>query len=425
MKGPFKFQLFFTNYKTPILYTSGSMAKALSQLVAGLVIAKFVSPHDLGLWTTINLALVYSTILQAGLINGLNRELPYAFGTGANDKAKKMAGSVQTFTIFSSAIILIIGLSFFFFVHFQNEKIKYGILAIVLVIIMSYYQNYLLSTFRARKYFLKLSVLQLVYTVVNLTALILVAYYSYYGLITKAGLVIFIYVTLLHISRPLKVGLIWDKVEVLKLIKVGIPIFGLAYIVSIASTADKLLLLKYSDLTNVGLYSFGFYALTTFSLLSTSIASYIYPTMTYKYGKNNDKIELWKYVKKISLIMLVVQFPLATTGYYIIPIVITRYFPSYILSISPMQILLFAGLFQGCVVGVTVLQSIKSWKYLILYQLIFAALLISFPYLGIQLFENRIEGAAYGVLIGSFLNLISGLYLTYYALKRNQREKLI
>ena len=47
-----------------------------------------------------------------------------------------------------------------------------------------------------------------------------------------------------------------------KLIKVGFPIFSLAYVESIASTIDKVWLIKFSDLTNLGLYSFGLYAIT-------------------------------------------------------------------------------------------------------------------------------------------------------------------
>ena len=390
-------------------------------MVVGLVIAKYVSPNDLGLWTTINLAVTYSLFLQAGLINGMNRELPYAYGKGEDDKAKVMAGTVQSFTTISSIVILVIGLSCFLFVPVQDEKIKYGILAITIFIMLSYYQNYLMSTFRSKSAFLKLAAIQIVDVFVNLTTLILVAYYSYYGMIVKAVLAIAIYVFLLHISRPIKIKLLWNKNVLLKLLKVGLPIFGLAYIVSISSTADKLWLLKYSDLSDVGLYSFGCYVLSIFSLFSMSVATYIYPRMTFNYGKTNDKSILWQYVKKITLLLLIIQTPLAIIGFYLIPGVITLYFSKYILSIGVMQILLFAGVFIGSIVGVNALWSMKSWKYIIIYQLIYSALLIGLTYMGIKIFQNKLEGVAYGVLFANLLNLISGLYLTYTATHNKQK----
>lgn len=384
-------------------------------MIVGFIVARYISPKDLGVWTTINLAVTYSIFLQAGLINGLNLELPLAYGKGDDDQAKTMAGTVQTFTLISSGLILSFGIIYFFSTSEADSKIKYGILAITLVIVLSFYQNYLLSTFRSKNSFLKLSYIQLVDAFVNLATLILVAYYSYYGLIIKAVLVILIYVLLLHFSRPIKVGLIWNNNAFIRVIKVGLPIFGLVYLDSLSSTVDKLLLLHYSNLTDVGLYSFGFYALSVFSLFSASIASYVYPRMTYSFGQNNDKLILWRYVKKITVLLFFIQLPLAIAGYYIIPVVINVYFPNYILSIKPMQILIFAGLFKGSIVGVNALWSIKDWKYMIIYQLVYSSLLISFSYIGIQIFTNRIEGVAYGVLGANILNLISGLYLTYRA----------
>lgn len=410
-----KIQQLYNQYKTPILYSGGSIAKAFSTLIVGFVIAKYISPTDLGIWATINLVVTYSLFLQAGLINGLNLELPYAYGKGNDDQAEILAGTVQTFTFFSSVLIFIIGLSYFIFFPQQDEKIKYGILAITFIIILSYYQNYLLSTLRSKNSFRKLSFIQIVDACVNIGTLIIVAYYSYYGLIIKAVLVILIYVILLHVSRPIKVGLIWNKPAFVKLLKVGLPIFGLAYIQSIASTADKILLLKYSSLTDVGLYSFGFYALSVFTLFSTSIASYIYPRMTYSYGQNNDKLILWSYARKITIILFLLQIPLATIGYFIIPIIITAYFPDYILSTVTMQILLFAGVFKGSVVGVNALWSMKSWKYMTIYQILFSFLLVILPYLGIQFASDKLVGVSVGILVACALNLISGISLTFIA----------
>ena len=415
-----KIQRLITQYKTPILYSGSSIARAFASLVVGFFIAKYVSPEDLGIWATLNLAVTYSLFIQAGLINGLNLELPYTYGKGDVELGRRMAGTVQTYTFFTAIIILTAGIIFFLNIPASNLKYKFGTIAITFFIILSFYQNYLLSTFRSNNSFNKLSVIQIIDTCVNLLSLVLVAYYSYYGLIIKAVIVIFIYVLLLHFSRPIKVKFIWDKIAFLKLIKVGLPIFGLVYLDSFSSNIDKLLLINFSSLIDVGLYSFAFYSLTLFSLFSSSIASYIYPRMTYNYGLNNDKLVLWKYVKNITLLLVIIQLPLAIIGYYAIPIAITTYFPNYLMSIKTMQILIFAGFFKGSVIGVNVLWSIKNWKYMICYQVIYSLLLFTSTYIGIISYSIKIEGIAYGVLIANMINLLSASYLTYRATHSNR-----
>lgn len=410
-----KIKNLYSKYKTPILYSGGSIAKSIAQLVVGFVIAKFVNPDDFGLWTTINLALTYSLFLQAGVINGLNLELPLAYGKDDNKGAELMAGTAQMFTLIASVLILIIGVLCFVFYPEENNKIRYGILAVTIVIILTYYQNYLMSTFRSNDSFSKLGFIQLADAFVNIATLSFVVYFAYYGLLIKAVIVLLIYVLLLHFYRPIKVRLLWDKKAFIKLLKVGFPIFSLAYIASIAATADKIWLLKYSNLTEVGLYSFGFFAFSSFMLFSTSIASYIYPKMTYSFAKNGDKNALWLLVKKITGLLLLIQIPLSIIGYYLIPIAVTNLFPEYMLSIPIMQILVFAGMFKGSVIGVNALWSMKKWNYIIVYQITSSIILVFLTYAGAKYFSVKFIGVAYGVLVTSFLSLILGFYLTFEA----------
>ena len=402
-------------YKTPILYSGGSVAKAFAQMVVGFIVAKFVSPEDFGLWNTISLALTYSLFLQAGLINGLNRELPFLFGKGEEKEAMLMAGTVQLFTLIISVLVLVVGLGYIVLNQNPDPRFTYGILGVVLLIVLNYYQNYLFSTFRSKDSFLNLSKLQFIHAGVNLLTLVLVFYYAYYGWVLKSVLVSFIYVFFMHIKRPIKVKLLWDTKSFLKLLSVGLPIFGLAYIESIAATTDKLLLVKYTDMKQVGIYSFSFYIFSSFSILPSSIASYIYPKMTYNYSKTGDKLIIWNYVRKITLILLVTLLPIAIIGYFLCPYMVDLFFPKYHESITSMQYFLFAGVLSGAVIGVNALWSLKDWKRMIIYQLSFGFLLVVCPLIGFFNSEDKLNGLTIGVLIAHFINLISGITITYFA----------
>lgn len=410
------------HYKTPIFYTGGAMTQSMVQLLLGLAIAKFISPEDLGLWTTLNLAVTYVSFLQAGLISGLNRELPYTLGQGNNKEAREIAGTVQSITLITTIVITFIGLFYFFSHQFQNDKIKYGVLAITIHIVSLFFQNYFTSTYRSNNSFITLSKIQVINAFINLLSIVLIIYLAYYGLIIKTAIVSVLFTIHLFIKRPISVGFIINKKSLIKIMKTGLPIWGLAYIESLASTVDKILLLKFSDLSSVGLYSFAFYGYSIFLVLSMTIAKYISPKLNYIYGLNNDKKQLWSYFKKITLFITIIQFSLALIALLILPQFINTFFYQYKESIQAMQILVCAGMFKGSIIGVNVLISIKALNYLAWYQIIYSLLLIIFPFVGIKIFENPIIGVSYGLLFANILNFISGYYISYIA--TNDRLKI-
>lgn len=402
-------------YKTAALYSSTSIIKGCATMLSGFVIAKFVDPQDLGLWSTLTLALTYSVFIQGGVNNALNLELPAAYGKGDTRYAEKLAAVAQTFTLFTAVVIFIAGISFYLFYPTENPKVKYGIIGITFMVVLTFYQTYLSSTYRSNDSFLKLARIQFFEAIFNVTTLLLVFYFAYYGMIIKSVLTLLFFVTLLHLFRPIKIRFTWDKTVFLHLLKVGMPIFVLIFIDSTVSTIDKVWLLKYADLTQLGLYTFGLYALNLFILFGSSIASYIYPKMTFSYAKTNDPLILWRYMKKVTGILLLIQTPLVIAGYFVIPLLVERFFANYILSVPVMQILLTAGMMKGSVIGVNILWSMKKWKYMYLYIVLYAFLLLTMTFIGIQIFDNKLIGVAIGVLAADSINLISGIYLSYKA----------
>lgn len=399
------------------------MAKSIAQMAVGLAVAKFVTPEDFGLWNTLNLALVYSLFIQAGVINGLNRELPYLLGQDREEEARLMAGTTQTFTFVTSVLVLVAGLCYLLLTNEPDPRIRYGILGITILIALNYYQNYLFSTFRSKSSFLRLSAIHFVHAGVNIATIILVVWFAYYGMVIKAVILALCNVTLMHIFRPIRVGFIWDKAAFLKLVSIGLPIFGLAYLESISSTFDRVLLLNFAGLKEVGIYAFGYYALSSFAIFPASMASYIYPKMTYAYGKTNDALVLWKYVQKITLLLLALLTPLAVIGFFVCPYLVNKFFPEYTESIRVMQILLFAGIFNGAAIGVNVLWSMKAWKYMISYQLLNVVLLICFPLIGLQLFDDKLTGIATGVLSAHVVNWCSAMIFCYIATHRPKNDE--
>ncbi len=407
----------FTAYRTPLLFTSASMIRAVATIAVGAVIAKFVLPEQLGVFTTLMLFVTYANFLQLGAVSGLNLELPLEIGRGNMEKAKRIAGTIQSFTLVSCIAVIVVG-SFLFSIikvdfNTSEEYVRFLIPIVLVMASLTFYQNYLLATFRSNSSFLKLSVIQLAEAVFNLLSIVLVVYFAFEGLILKTLLVMLFYVIILHVARPIKVAFFWDKSLLKQVIKVGFPIFILSYIEVFAVSADKLFLLNYSTLRDVGIYSFAAYSLTAFSIFSSSVASYFYPKLTYNYGKNKNRLVLWGYVKKITILLLIMQSVLFIICYFVVPVVITKFFLQYVDSIPIIHLLILAGVMKGSVIGVNVLWSMKAWKSMVLYQVGTAAVLLFCIFTLVNIYVNKSIAVAAGVLLGNIFGLVLGIYLSY------------
>jgi len=410
--------------KVSVIYSISSVFKAGIQMLVGLSIAKYITPEDYGIWGSLNLVITYAMVLQLGTINGVNLNLPIAIGEKNNDKAKNIIETSQSYILVCMIIILLLGGAYLMvFGDNLSSKFFWGIFAITFLIALTFYQDFLTATFRTPNSFRKFSFINIVQALVNFLTIGLIVYYSFFGLIFKSVLVIIFYVVLLHFHRPYKVTVKFNLKSWLELVKVGLPIFLLSYIQGSALSFDRILLIKYTNLKDVGIYTFAYLAFSSVTLLSSSVASYIYPTMSHMYAENGSKKQLWKYLKRNITYIFLGLFGLAIMGTIITPYVINIFFNQYSSSVPVMQILFFAGAFNGGVIGVNVLLSMKKWKYILFYHLFFASLLIICPLIFMNLYETKILGIACGVLVANIINFISAYSLVYLALLKGQNDE--
>ncbi|MBI3251913.1 MAG: hypothetical protein HYZ52_01145 [Candidatus Omnitrophica bacterium] len=67
-----------------------SLATILTQgitLVAGVLTRRFLGPVQMGVWSLLQIILVYSTYLTLGVIEAVSREIPYHYGRGDDARA--------------------------------------------------------------------------------------------------------------------------------------------------------------------------------------------------------------------------------------------------------------------------------------------------------------------------------------------------
>jgi O-antigen/teichoic acid export membrane protein len=374
----------------------------------------------LGLWQSVYLALPYSYFLLGGINNGLSRELPYYIGAGDDAHASRLTSTTQFFTGLGCLITMIAGICTvaFLVVRHYDFKVISAVAVVTLLIIFNFYRNYLTVTFRSKSDFIDLSWAQGAEAILMVATLPLVYYLRYTGMLLRLVVVGGLVVYVMHRIRPLKVSSNVSRESLLLLLKTGIPIFALDYLRSCASTLDRLALLHFGGVQQVGYYAVGATACAGFEVLPTSVAHYIYPRMSYRYGQDKSARGLWGLTWKATVVLAVVMLPLAIAGWFCLPPVIAKLFPKYVAGTRAAQLMLFAAVGTGAAVGVNALWSLKAWKSMIAYQVSSSVLYAVGPFVGIRLCQSPLTGVAAGVVGARLLSAMIGFGITYDAIHR-------
>jgi O-antigen/teichoic acid export membrane protein len=403
------------SHEGAVFYTLSSVAKSFAQLLSGFLVARFIIPGDLGLWNSLSLATTYGVFLQAGVINGLSRDLPFHLGAEEKEKAEQLAGTAQTYTALGCLCVLLFGGIFLLTHRARDSTLLLSIIAVTLVTAFTFYQNYLMVTFRSKNSFGNLAKTQFWTALIMVVSVPALYFWQYEGMVLRVVFITGFGVFLLHAIRPMKIELLWNWEAFRVLMKVGLPIFILSYIESTAGTFDKVILLTVGGVEQVGYYSFAMLVWGAFAVIPASLTSYLYPRMTYSFGRDRNPLLLWHAAWKWTIAVISIMLPLAITGWILIPLVVPILFPKYTAGIGAAQVLLFGALFYGAAIGVNALWSMKVWKYMVTYQLASALLRVAGPLAGVKLSASPLLGVSFGMLAAFAINFGLGLGLTYVA----------
>ncbi len=86
--------------KGSVWFTISTGLKAFVQMATSLIVIRMVLPEELGIWKSVVLIQAYISILQFGVIEGLNRQYALYRGAGKDDIARERAHLAFTFILF-------------------------------------------------------------------------------------------------------------------------------------------------------------------------------------------------------------------------------------------------------------------------------------------------------------------------------------
>lgn len=400
----------FKNNLSFVKYFSSTILSVPVSLVTGFISFRSIDPIYMGIWSTVTIFEVYTTFLRMGIVNGMNRELPFAMGQNDNEKAEKFASSTLFYSYFNVIVLLLI--TPLILKQINLDERYYACLAVVLFkACLSFYTTYLTGTFRSDNQFKKLSNINLVSLGAKLLLCPLVLL-GFNGFLFYEIILLLVGAILLHKFRPIKISpkLYWPEFK--RLFYTGIPMFATSYIVNVIDTLPRLFIVKYGTEQLLGLYSPILMLLNTLMIFPSTISTYLYPKFSFKIGMNIAASVIWKQYFKVIILSFFGITGMVIIGYFLIDY-FGVIFPKYALSVPYLKAALCICPFLVYKMGNTINAVLRKPAYMANYTVFYGAFQLFSYYVLLANVNDVLMKVIYSQVITGSATLIFSLVMNY------------
>ncbi len=385
-------------------------------LVNGLVIAKYLGPAMFGVFSALLLLEKYSNYAHLGVLHAMIKMVPIFRGRG-DSKAAERTKKVSFTSAVSMGFLVSLGvLVVSFFVSNVDPSTRIGIRLVAVVIPAHMVLSALQFQLRAIKDFRSYGLSLIFYSSTYLVGVLLLSVLLGGGLLgVLISMLAGYLVTLAYIILASKCSteLLFDLRSTRKLVAIGFPLLSIALTSLLFTSIDQIMILNFLDKVQLGLYSIAIFIANVILMLPSVISSVIMVFTLERYGEHGRQEDIKGYLFQSLLIMSIIVPIISGVMFVISPYVISYLFSQYILSITPVQVLLCGTALMGLVAMVAnhLIAINKEWKMLgalFVFTIISAVL----NYAAIRM--------GYGIVGVSIATLISyftyGVFLTGYSI---------
>jgi O-antigen/teichoic acid export membrane protein len=309
----------------------GNLMASGLRMAAGFLTAKAVEPAVLGLFNSMGLVQGYLPWLTLGVMNGVNRELPYYYGRGDQARMRELAAAGQAWAFLLATVTAsgLMGIAAWQAAQGRWELAAGWVAQAISVWVLFAGGLYLQATFRTTGDFQRLALVNVVVNALNLVLVIAVWAFSFYGLCLRALAIALVQLALLWFWRPIKVASRWQSASLGHLLRVGAPIMLVGQLYAWWMVLDATLVLQYVGTAGLGLYALVVMAASTLQILPDAVGQVIYPRMALQYGRTGRMRDLVRSSLRPVLWLTLGMVVLTVLGWVLAPPLVRALLPKY------------------------------------------------------------------------------------------------
>lgn len=319
-------------------FSALSFSNSLTSLLRFLLfifVAKALGPKTFGQWTIINTILGYIALSHLGVLNAMNREIPFYYGKQQTYFINTIESTSFIFINILCTILVLASLVLFIITH--NTIILFSIIFYIAALIYRYFEVYL----KSHQKFINLSVLQIASIITLLLGIPLSKYFGLKGWllanIISYALPILISIIKFKITPTLK---LYATSKLFQLIKIGFPIMLVGLTFTVFMTTERWIILHFLGTENLGYYSVVTSTLSFSVLLPNIVADQFFPRMANEMGKTKNYYKIKSLINKQIIISFVLAFVINISIITLFPYFINKWLTEYSLGISALKIIM-------------------------------------------------------------------------------------
>jgi O-antigen/teichoic acid export membrane protein len=283
---------------------AGTIVEQLFGLVRGVIIPRFLGPGLYGILGALGLITKYGAYLQLGITTAVGREVPYSLKRDDVAAAGALARAGYSFNLLTSLVpaLFVAGYALATWGRYETVT-SWGIVAFSFLLITSRFEVYFTTLFRARRRFSS----SLAFTAFKSAMLFilpvsLLFVYGLYGVfigLAAGGTIVML------------VGSAWtrawagpwpDWAVIKKLLPIGLPLAGIGVLGFGLQSVDRLMVIHFFDVRDVGYYMLAVTAVTFVYFLPMNIGQAMAPRI-YGLSRDGDRAAFEEYLVKPSLLV--------------------------------------------------------------------------------------------------------------------------
>ncbi len=272
------------------IYTLGTYASQLFDMVNGVLIRRYLGPAQMGLWSFLQVILSYLKHASLGVSAATSRDVPYYLGKGDLEKARETQSLVFTFTLLNSVMTALGLLAFVFLTRGRYPTLLFhGFLSLCVILVLQRVHNFLVTLLRAYKEFALAAFLNVSLSAAALGLTVLLTRpWGLYGFFAANILNYFFSIGLVFLTTRHPIRWLWDWVRIQPIMRFGFAMLAYDVLRSFLVSIDRLMITKFLGFEALGLYSVATMASTYAASFPTMLAVILFPHIQEAYGKRDQ-----------------------------------------------------------------------------------------------------------------------------------------
>ena len=372
--------------RNSLKFTSVNFVVAIISYVVTIYVATILVPEEYGIFGFLGLWSMYAGVIGPGIFSAGSREIPVLLGREKGEEALRIQNVSITVELFYSIIpfVIILGASFFY----SEPILKFGLIIIATSYLASRVVGFWSGINFIRERFNIVAKAKVISLISPLVIAASVYWLKVYALLIAPLITSVISGIYYYKKGPINFHFTFDRAEVVRLVKIGVVLQGLALIFWAFRLADRTIIASTLSLEQLGLYVFaiGFimYARTLFG----DFGRVLQPVLWREAGKADSIHEGFQDTQRITIYLALfaaVLIPIVQLGFYLtVSLITTKYVGSIPIFYALSYILYFWAI--GGISGLVLTSSLVNKQNItLIFYAIGLALNIIFDLLVIKL----------------------------------------